>query len=46
MSQYSKGSVSGEQVQQRGAGLGFVIMPQTDPPYPWDVKWRGGVCRG
>lgn len=46
MSQYSKGSVSGEQVQQRGAELGFVIMPQTDPPYPREVKWKGGVRRG
>lgn len=38
VAQYSKGSVSGEQVQRGGGGAGFVIMPQTDPPYPWEVK--------
>lgn len=41
---YSKGSVSGEQVQRRGPG--FVIKPHTDPPYPGEVEGnrRGGGC--
>ncbi len=39
--QYSKGLVSGEQVKRRGPG--FVIKPQTDPSYPWEVEgYRGG----
>ena len=34
--QYSKSSVSGEQVQRRG-GRVLVIKPRMDPPYPWEA---------